>query len=148
MMKKMLKKLLVVLVIVPFISYSQKLSTKTLKPVNFIQEKNNTFYTFSSDQTRFFYETKLLKELCDKKTLYKDSIIESQTKIIDDITSINKNNKSELDSCNKIVNKQVLFISKQDSIINYQHKIIDKKNIKLSFLSGTSLAIIIAMLFL
>jgi hypothetical protein len=135
-------------VIVPFISYSQKLPTKTLKPINFTQEKDNTFYTFSSDQTRFFYETKLLKELCDKKTLYKDSIIESQTKVIDDLASINKNNKSELDSCNKIVNKQILFISKQDSIINYQHKLIDKKNIKLSFLTGTSLAIIIAILFL
>lgn len=139
---------MVVLVIVPFISYSQKLPTKTLKPINFTQEKDNTFYTFSSDQTRFFYETKLLKELCDKKTLYKDSIIESQTKVIDDLASINKNNKSELDSCNKIVNKQILFISKQDSIINYQHKLIDKKNIKLSFLTGTSLAIIIAILFL
>jgi hypothetical protein len=135
-------------VTVPFISYSQKLPIKTLKPVNFTKEKNNSFYTFDSEQTRFFYETKLLKELCDKKTLYKDSIIQSQNKIIEDITNINKNNKSELDTCNKIVSKQILFISKQDSLIKVQHDIIDKKNIKLSFLSGTSLAIIIAMLLL
>ena len=133
MMKKMLKKLLVALVIVPFISYSQKLPTKTLKPINFTKEKNNSFYTFDSEQTRFFYETKLLKELCDKKTLYKDSIIESQNKVIDELAIVNKNNKSELDSCNKIVNKQDLFISKQDSLIKIQHDIIDKKNIKLSF---------------
>jgi hypothetical protein len=134
--------------IVPFISYSQKLPIKTLKPIKFFQEENNSLYTFNSDQTRFFIETTLLNELCYKKTLYQDSIINLQNKINNDLNSINKNNKSELDSCNKIINKQVLFISKQDSLIKQQHSIIDKKNIKLSFLGGTTLAIIIAMIFL
>jgi hypothetical protein len=90
----------------------------------------------------------MLYDICNKKTLYKDSIISAKNKVIDDLGSVNKNNKSELDSCNVLVNKQVLFISKQDSLIKAQHDIIDRKNIKLSFLGGTTLAIIIAMLFL
>ncbi len=139
---------MVALVIVPFISYSQKLPTKTLKPIKFIQEDNDFKYTFSSDQTRFFYETKMLFDICNKKTLYKDSIISAKNKIIDDLGDVNKNNKSELDSCNLLVNKQINLIYKQDSLINLQHDIIDRKNIKLSFLTGTTLAIIIAMIFL
>ena len=134
--------------IVPFISYSQKLPIKTLKPIKFFQEENNSLYTFSSDQTKFFYETKMLYDVCNKKTLYKDSIINAKDKVIEQLTTSNKDNKTELDSCNNLVNKQINLISKQDSLIKQQHSIIDKKNIKLSFLGGTTLAIIIAMIFL
>lgn len=134
--------------IVPFISYSQKLPTKTLKPIKFTQENNDSRYTFTSDQTRFFYETKMLYDICNKKTLYKDSIINSKDKIIQELNLSNKNNKIQLDTCNSLVIKQYNLINKQDSLIKIQHNIIDKKNIKLSFLSGTTLAIIIAMLFL
>lgn len=139
---------MVILAIVPFTSYSQKLPIKTLKPIKFLQEDNDFRYTFSSDQTRFFYETKMLYDICNKKTLYKDSIINAKDKIIDQITTLNKDNKTELDSCNSLVNRQINLISKQDSIIQHQHNLIDKKNIKLSFLGGTTLAIIIAMLLL
>jgi len=144
----MLKKLLVVLAIVPFTSYSQKLPIKTLKPIKFIQEDNDFRYTFSSDQTRFFYETKMLYDICNKKTLYKDSIINAKDKVIEQITSLNKDNKIELDTCNSLVIRQYNLINKQDSLITAQHDIIDKKNIKISFLGGTTLAIIIAMLLL
>lgn len=140
--------MLVVLVIAPFISYSQKLPTKTLKPIKFIQEDNDFRYTFSSDQTRFFYETKMLYDICNKKTLYKDSIINAKDKIIQELNLSSKNNKIQLDTCNSLVIRQYNLINKQDSLIKVQHDIIDKKNIKLSFLTGTTLAIIIAMLFL
>lgn len=139
---------MVVLAIVPFTSYSQKLPIKTLKPIKFIQEDNDFRYTFSSDQTRFFYETKMLYDICNKKTLYKDSIINAKDKVIEEITTLNKDNKTELDSCNNLVDRQIKLISKQDSLITVQHDIIDKKNIKISFLGGTTLAIIIAMLLL
>ena len=139
---------MVALVIVPFISYSQKLPTKTLKPIKFIQEDNDFKYTFSSDQTRFFYETKMLFDICNKKTLYKDSIINAKDKVIEQITSLNKDNKIELDTCNSLVIRQYNLINKQDSLITAQHDIIDRKNIKLSFLTGTTIAIIIAMIFL
>ena len=139
---------MVILVIVPFISYSQKLPIKTLKPIKFIQEDKDFIYTFSSDQTRFFYETKMLYDVCNKKTLYKDSIITAKDKIIDELTTSNKDNKIELDSCSNLVDRQINLISKQDSLIKVQHDIIDRKNIKLSFLTGTTLAIIIAMIFL
>jgi hypothetical protein len=135
-------------VIVPFISYSQKLPTKTLKPIKFLQEDNDFRYTFSSEQTRFFYETKMLFDICNKKTLYKDSIINAKDKVIEQITTLNKDNKTELDTCNSLVIRQYNLINKQDSLITAQHDIIDKKNIKLSFLGGTTLAIIIAMLLL
>ena len=139
---------MVVLAIVPFTSYSQKLPIKTLKPIKFIQEDSDFRYTFSSDQTRFFYETKMLYYICNKKTLYKDSIINAKDKVIEQLTTSNKDNKTELDSCNNLVDRQIALISKQDSLIKQQHNIIDKKNMKLSFLGGTTLAIIIAMIFL
>ena len=134
--------------IVPFISYSQKLPTKTLKPIKFLQEDNDFRYTFSSEQTRFFYETKMLYDICNKKTLYKDSIINSKDKIIKELNLSSTNNRIQLDTCNGLVIRQYNLINKQDSLIKTQHDIIDKKNIKLSFLTGTTLAIIIAMLFL
>ncbi len=134
--------------IVPFISYSQKFPTKTLKPITFTKEKDNYLYTFNTDQTKFFYETKMLYDICNKKTLYKDSIINAKDKVIEQITTLNKDNKIELDTCNSLVIRQYNLINKQDSLITAQHDIIDKKNIKLSFLGGTTLAIIIAMLLL
>lgn len=134
--------------IVPFISYSQKFPTKTLKPITFIKDKDNYLYTFNTDQTKFFYETKMLYDVCNKKTLYKDSLISAKDKIIEQLSLINKDNKTELDSCNSLVNKQINLISKQDSLIKQQETIINKKNIKISFLGGTTLAIILAMLLL
>jgi hypothetical protein len=134
--------------IVPFISYSQNLPTKSLKPVNFTKEKDNYLYTFNTEQTKFFYETKMLYDICSKKTLYKDSIINSKERIIQELAQTNKNNKTELDSCNSLVIRQFNLINKQDTLIKTQQNIINKKNIKLSFLSGTTLAIIVAMLFL
>jgi hypothetical protein len=90
----------------------------------------------------------MLYDVCNKKTLYKDSIINAKDKIIDELTLSNKGNKIELDSCNNLADRQIKLISKQDSLIKVQHDIIDRKNIKLSFLGGTTLAIIIAMIFL
>lgn len=134
--------------IVPFTSYSQKFPTKTLKPITFAKEKDNYLYTFNTDQTKFFYETKMLYDVCNKKTLYKDSIINAKDKIIEQLTTSNKGNKIELDSCNNLSDRQIKLISKQDSLIKVQHDTIDRKNMKLSFLGGTTLAIIIAMIFL
>ena len=134
--------------IAPSISYSQKFPTKTLKPITFTKERDNYLYTFNTEQTKFFYETKMLYDICGKKTLYKDSIINSKDKVIEQLTLSNKDNKTELDSCNNLVDRQINLISKQDSLIKQQHSIIDKKNMKLSFLGGTTLAIIIAMIFL
>ena len=116
--------------IVPFTSYSQKLPTKTLKPIKFLQEDNDFRYTFSSEQTRFFYETKMLYDICNKKTLYKDSIINAKDKVIQELTLSNKGNKIQLDTCNSLVIRQYNLINKQDSLIKTQHDIIDKKNIK------------------
>jgi hypothetical protein len=134
--------------IAPSISYSQKFPTKTLKPITFTKERDNYLYTFNTEQTKFFYETKMLYDICGKKTLYKDSIINAKDKVIEQLTTSNKDNKIELDSCNNLVDRQITLISKQDSLIKLQHSIIDKKNMKLSFLGGTTLAIIIAMIFL
>jgi hypothetical protein len=134
--------------IVPFISYSQKFPSKTLKPITFVKERDNYLYTFNTEQTKFFYETKMLYDVCNKKTLYKDSIINAKDKIIQELTLTNKDNKIELDTCNSLVIKQYNLINRQDSLIKIQHDIIDRKNIKLSFLGGTTLAIVLAILFL
>jgi len=90
----------------------------------------------------------MLYDVCNKKTLYKDSIINAKDKIIQELTLTNKDNKIELDTCNSLVIKQYNLINRQDSLIKIQHDIIDRKNIKLSFLGGTTLAIVLAILFL
>ena len=75
---------------VPFIGYSQKLPTNTLKPELFTKINGMTIYGFNRSQTEFFLTEKNSKDICVKKGLYKDSIIESKDSIIDDLNIINK----------------------------------------------------------
>lgn len=132
--------------IVPFIGYSQKLPTKTLKPILFTYNNNIPNYTFNFDQTKHFYETKLLYDICVKKNHYKDSIIQVQAKVIQDVSLSNSYTNRELDTCAKLVNKQILLISKQDSLLGIQQKKINKKNMTVSFLTGTTLSLVLFLI--
>ena len=132
--------------IVPFIGYSQKLPTKTLKPILFTYNNNIPNYTFNFDQTKHFYETKLLYDICVKKNHYKDSIIQVQAKVIQDVSLSSSYTNRELDTCAKLVNKQILLISKQDSLLGIQQKKINKKNMTVSFLTGTTLSLVLFLI--
>ena len=103
--------------IVPFISYSQKLPTNTLKPVSFTKVDGNTVYGFNFLQTRYLYETKVLYDICTKKNLYKDSIIISQDSIIKDLNIIQKSTNTLLDTCSVRYDKSVKLVDKQIIII-------------------------------
>jgi hypothetical protein len=133
--------------IVPFIGYSQKLPTKTLKPVLFTYDNDIPYYTFNFDQTRHFYETKLLYDICVKKNNYKDSIIQVQGKIIEKVSLSNSYTNRELDTCAKLLNKQISLISKQDSLLAIQQKKLNKKNTVVSFLTGTTLSLALFLIF-
>lgn len=127
--------------IVPFISYSQKLPTNTLKPVSFTKVDGNTVYGFNFLQTRYLYETKVLYDICTKKNLYKDSIIISQDSIIKDLNIIQKSTNTLLDTCSVRYDKSVKLADKQIIIIKDLENKLNKRNMALSFLTGTTLCL-------
>jgi hypothetical protein len=131
---------------VPFIGYSQKLSTNTLKPISFSKVDGNIIYSFNFYQTRYLYETKLLYDVCVKKNLYKDSIIISQDSIIDNLNIINKSTTILLDTCSVRYDKSVNLNIKQENLINKMQDKINKKNMVVSFLGGTTICLTLFLL--
>lgn len=127
--------------IVPFISYSQKLPTNTLKPVSFTKVDGNTVYGFNFYQTRYLYETKVLYDICVKKNLYKDSIISSQDSIIKELNFSQKATNTLLDTCNQRYDKSVKLVDKQNEIIKDLGNRLNKRNMAISFLTGTTLCL-------
>jgi hypothetical protein len=132
--------------IVPFIGYSQKLHTNTLKPISFTKVDGNVIYGFNFFQTRYLYETKLLYDISVKKNLYKDSIIVSQDSIIDNLNIINKSTTVLLDTCSKRYDKSVNLNIKQEESINKLQDKINKKNIMVSFLGSSTICLTIFLL--
>lgn len=134
--------------IAPFIGYSQKLPTNTLKPELFTKINGVTIYGFNRSQTEFFLIEKNSKEICLKQNLYKDSIIDSKDSIINDLNIINKSTQILLDTCDLRYDRSVKLNLKQEEEIKKLTDNLNKKNIQISFLGGTTLAIIIAILLL
>jgi hypothetical protein len=131
---------------VPFIGYSQKLPINTLKPVSFTKVDGNTIYGFNFFQTRYLYETKLLYDICVKKNLYKDSIIISQDSVIENLNIINQSTTVLLDTCSKRYDKSVNLNIKQGELIKELENNINKNNMAISFLGGTTLCLTLFLL--
>ena len=127
--------------IAPFIGYSQKLPTNTLRPELFTKINGITVYGFNRSQTEFLLTEKNSKDICVKKGLYKDSIIQSKDSIIDDLKYLNKSNKTLLDTCSIRYDKSVKLNIDQQEEIKKLNEILVKKNMIISFLGGASLAI-------
>jgi len=127
--------------IAPFIGYSQKLPTNTLRPELFTKINGITVYGFNRSQTEFLLTEKNSKDICVKKGLYKDSIIQSKDSIIDDLKYLNKSNKTLLDTCSVRYDKSVKLNIDQQEEIKKLNEILVKKNMIISFLGGASLAI-------
>jgi hypothetical protein len=105
-----------------------------------------TIYGFNRSQTEFFLTEKNSKDICVKKGLYKDSIIESKDSIIDDLNIINKSTKVLLDTCSNRYDKSVKLNIDQQEEIKKLNEIVVKKNMIISFLGGASLAITLFLL--
>jgi hypothetical protein len=134
--------------IAPFIGYSQKQPTNTLKP-EFLSKINGvTIFGMNRSQMEHLITEKNSKDICFKQSLYKDSIIGSKDSIIDDLNFINKSTKELLDTCGFRYDRSVKLVIKKEEEIKILKEDLNKKNIQLSFLGGTTLAIIIAMLLL
>jgi len=125
----------------PFIGYSQKLPTNTLKPELFTKINGITVYGFNRSQTEYLLIEKNSKDICVKKGLYKDSIIESKDSIIHDLNYLNKSNKVLLDTCSLRYDRSVKLNIDQQEEIKKLNEILVKKNMIISFLCGASLAI-------
>jgi basic membrane lipoprotein Med (substrate-binding protein (PBP1-ABC) superfamily) len=132
--------------IAPFIGYSQKLHTNTLKPELFTKINGITVYGFNRSQTEFLLTEKNSKDICVKKGLYKDSIIQSKDSIIDDLKYLNKSNKTLLDTCSVRYDKSVKLNIDQQEEIKKLNEVLVKKNMIVSFLGGTTLAITLFLL--
>ena len=141
-----LKILLVLLMIAPFIGYSQKLPTNTLKPELFTKINGITIYGFNRSQTEYLLIEKNSKDICVKKGLYKDSIILSKDSIINDLNITYKSTQTLLDTCANRYDKSVKLNIKQEEDIKKLNEVLVKKNMIISFLGGASLAITLFLL--
>jgi hypothetical protein len=132
--------------IAPFIGYSQKLTTNTLKPELFTKINGITIFGMNRSQMEHLITEKNSKDICVQKGLYKDSIIDSKDSINKDLNTINKSTQILLDTCGNRYDKSVnLNIIQQDEIKRLNEVLI-KKNITLSFLSGAALSITLFLL--
>jgi hypothetical protein len=127
--------------IAPFIGYSQKLPTNTLKPELFTKINGITIYGFNRSQTEYLITEKNSKDICVQKGLYKDSIIDSKDLIIKDLNTINKSTQILLDTCGNRYEKSVNLNIKQQEVIKDLENHINKKNMTISFLGGTTLCL-------
>jgi len=132
--------------IAPFIGYSQKLPTSTLKPELFTKINGITVYGFNRSQTEFLLTEKNSKDICVKKVLYKDSIISSKDSIIKDLNTINKSTQILLDTCGNRYDKSVKLNIEQQEEIKKLNEIVIKKNMVISFFGGASLALTLFLL--
>lgn len=132
--------------IAPFIGYSQKLPTNTLKPELFTKINGITIYGFNRSQTEYLLIEKNSKDICVKKGLYKDSIILSKDSIINDLNITYKSTQILLDTCANRYDKSVKLNIKQEEDIKKLNEVLVKKNMIISFLGGASLAITLFLL--
>jgi basic membrane lipoprotein Med (substrate-binding protein (PBP1-ABC) superfamily) len=132
--------------IAPFIGYSQKLPTNTLKPELFTKINGITIYGFNRSQTEFLLTEKNSKDICVQKSLYKDSIIDSKDSIIKDLNIINKSTQILLDTCGNRYDKSVNLNILQEKEIKRLNDVLIKKNMTLSFLGGAVLSISLFLL--
>jgi len=132
--------------IAPFIGYSQKLPTSTLKPELFTKINGITVYGFNRSQTEFLLTEKNSKDICVRNSLYKDSIIESKDSIIKDLNFVNKSTQTLLDTCGFRYDKSVKLNIKQEDEIKKLNEVLVKKNMTISFLGGATLAITLFLL--
>jgi hypothetical protein len=130
----------------PFIGYSQKLPTNTLKPELFTKINGITIYGFNRSQTEYLITEKNSKDICVKKGLYKDSIISSKDSIIKELNTINKSTLILLDTCGNRYDKSANLNIIQQEEIKRLNEVLIKKNMTLSFLGGAALSITLFLL--
>lgn len=132
--------------IAPFIGYSQKLPTNTLKPELFTKINGITIFGMNRSQMEHLITEKNSKDICVKKGLYKDSIIDSKDSIIKDLNTINKSTQILLDTCGNRYDKSVNLNIKQEDLINKMQNKINKKNIIVSFLGSSTICLTLFLL--
>jgi hypothetical protein len=132
--------------IAPFIGYSQKLPTNTLKP-EFLSKINGiTIFGMNRSQMEHLITEKNSKDICLKQSLYKDSIIQSKDSINKQLNVINKSTQTLLDTCAFRYDKSVKLNIKQEEEIKRLNEVLVKKNMTVSFLSGAALSIALFLL--
>jgi len=132
--------------IAPFIGYSQKLPTNTLKP-EFLSKINGiTIFGMNRSQMEHLITEKNSKDICLKQSLYKDSIIQSKDSINKELNIIYKSTQTLLDTCAFRYDKSVKLNIKQEEDIKKLNEVLVKKNMTISFLSGAALSITLFLL--
>jgi hypothetical protein len=132
--------------IAPFIGYSQKLPTNTLKPELFTKINGITIYGLNRPQIEGVLIAINEKDNCIKKGLYKDSIIYLKDSINNELNISYKSTQILLDTCANRYNKSVNLNIKQDELINKMQDKINKKNIVVSFLGSSTICLTLFLL--
>lgn len=132
--------------IAPFIGYSQKLPTNTLKPELFTKINGITIYGLNRPQIEGVLIAINEKDNCIKKGLYKDSIIYLKDSINNELNISYKSTQILLDTCANRYNKSVNLNIKQEELINKMQDKINKKNIVVSFLGSSTICLTLFLL--
>ena len=110
--------------------------TRTLKPYDYFERDNMSFFTFDYYQTRFLLEQKKVKDLYNKRLSLQDSLISNNDSIIKNYKSIIILKNQQLDSTNKILEYSNHIVAIQKIIISDKKNKIKNKNTVIITLIG------------
>lgn len=102
--------------------------TRTLKPYDYFEKENMSFFTFDYYQTRFLLEQKKLKDLYNKRIMLQDSLITIHDSTVKNYKSIILLKNEQLDSTNKIIQQYSDMVKIQKIIIADKKTKIKQKN--------------------
>lgn len=110
--------------------------TRTLKPYDYFERDNMSFFTFDYYQTRFLLEQKKVKDLYNKRLSLQDSLISNNDSIIKNYKSIIILKNQQLDSTNKALEYSSDIVAIQKIIISDKKNKIKNKNTVIITLIG------------
>lgn len=116
---------------------------RTLKPYDFYEKNNMSFFTFDYYQTKFLLELKKLNNNHVKRLAWQDSLISNRDSAIRNHDTILKFKNDQLDSCIIMTEDYNAIVRRQKIIINGYKAKVKNRNIVVISLLGTITAILI-----
>ncbi len=109
---------------------------RTLKPYDYFEKNNMSFFTFDYYQTRFLLEQKKIKDLYNKRLSLQDSLIIKNDSIIKNYKTVIELKQQQLDTTNKSLLYYVSIVNMQKQIISNNKNKIRRKNTVIISLIG------------
>jgi hypothetical protein len=118
---------------------------RTLKPYDFYEKNNMSFFTFDYYQTKFLLELKKLNNNYVNRISLQDSLISNQDTIIRNHKTILKLKNEQIDSCFAVNEQYQSIVKNQKTLINgYKIKVKNRNYVIISLVGILTTTIIIA----